>query len=61
MEIRLVDVENCGGAIVTVTGEMLASRVVEVRILPYPGSPPDESGRLGTTAPSEDHRPVDDQ
>ncbi|WP_437644674.1 hypothetical protein [Sorangium sp. So ce362] len=42
MEIRIVDVEHCGGAIVTVTGELLANRVVEVKILEYAGRPGDD-------------------
>ena len=52
MEVRIVDVEHCGGAIVTVAGEMLASRVVEVKILPYSGSPPPpEMGQSDAAAP----------
>ncbi|WP_437825751.1 hypothetical protein [Sorangium sp. So ce1153] len=42
MEIRLVDVENCGGITVTVTGELLTNRVVEVRVLEYAGRPGDD-------------------
>jgi hypothetical protein len=32
MEIRLVDVENCGGVVVTVTGKDRASPIVHVKI-----------------------------
>ena len=58
MEVRIVDVEHCGGAVVTVTGEMLTSRIVEVKILPCPGSPPAENGQRDTTAlAAEDQSP----